>query len=160
MRKILIIRHATAEHEGYFLKDFDRNLDQTGIAEAKKLGKFIQTKKIKPGIVYCSSASRTLQTANIFLQESGLESIQLEPVPALYNSNYQTLLLQIQASPPEIDCICIVAHNPGVSQIATMLCQSEHFQLAPGSAVCLEFDTDKWQKVSGGSGKENWYFVP
>jgi phosphohistidine phosphatase len=160
MRKLILIRHATAEHERYPKKDIDRDLDETGVAEAIELGKYMRLQKDLPERVFCSSANRTHQTARIFLKEAGLEESILETLPKLYNAGYQTLLNQIEKAEEELECIAIVGHNPGISQLATALSGDLVYQLAPGSSVCLEFQCSSWPGISVGDGQEIWYFTP
>jgi phosphohistidine phosphatase len=159
MRKIILIRHATAEPERYPQKDFDRNLDSTGVAEAARLGKYLIAKNEKPDAFHYSSSNRTSQTAEILINESKLDSVLSVPEVNLYNAGYLRLIEQIQFFNTEHFNIAMVAHNPGISQIATALSQ-DSYQLSPGSAVCLNFAVGSWAEIKSGSGKENWYFIP
>jgi phosphohistidine phosphatase len=159
MRKIILIRHATAEPERYPQKDFDRNLEAIGMAEAVRLGKYLLAKNEKPDAIYYSSSNRTSQTAEILIKEAQLESILTFPEIVLYNSGYLQLFEQIKCVAPEYHNIVMVAHNPGISQIATALSQ-DSYQFSPGSAVCLNFAVDSWSDIRSGSGKEHWYFIP
>jgi len=160
MRKIILVRHATAEPERYPIKDFDRNLDETGINESQKLGRFIKSKKEAPFQIYSSSANRTSQTSKIIIHETSMEMSNLQLIPTLYNAGYQILLSLIQAAPNSCPLLVVVGHNPGISQIATVLSNQESYQLSPGSALCLEFNCSLWKDISGEAGKETWYFIP
>lgn len=159
MRKIILIRHATAEPERYPLKDFDRNLDNTGMAEAGRLGKYFLAKKEVPDAIHYSSSNRTSQTAEILIKEAKLEATLTVPEPDLYNAGYLRLIEQIKFFGDDQYNVVMIAHNPGISQIATALSQ-DSYQLSPGSAVCLNFAVGSWSEVRSGSGKENWYFIP
>ena len=159
MRKIILIRHATAEPEHYPQRDFDRNLDGTGMAEAARLGQFLLKKNEKPDAIHFSSSNRTSQTAEILIREAKLETITMVPEVNLYNALYQRLIEQIQYFDADQFSVMMIAHNPGISQIATALSQ-DSYQLSPGSAVCLNFAVDSWSEIRSGSGKENWYFIP
>jgi phosphohistidine phosphatase len=159
MRKIILIRHATAEAEQYPLRDFDRNLDKTGMTEATRLGQYLLAKNEKPDAIYFSSSNRTSQTAEILFNEAKLGSVPMVSEPGMYNAGYVRLIEQIGFFEPDDFCILMIAHNPGISQIATALSQSS-YQLSPGSAVCLNFAVDSWSEIRSGTGKENWYFIP
>ncbi|HOY96932.1 MAG TPA: histidine phosphatase family protein [Catalimonadaceae bacterium] len=159
MRKIILIRHATAEPERYPLKDFDRNLDGTGMAEAARLGKYLLAKKEVPDAIHYSSSNRTSQTAEILIREAKLDAVVTVPEMDLYNAGYLQLIEQIKYFGADQYSILMIAHNPGISQIATALSQ-DSYQLSPGSAVCLNFAFDSWSEIRSGSGKENWYFIP
>jgi len=159
MRKIILIRHATAEPELYPLKDFDRNLDGTGVAEAARLGKYLLAKNEKPDAIYFSPSNRTSQTAEIIIKEGKLSSVLCVSELSMYNAGYLRLTEQIKYFGSEKHCVFMIAHNPGISQISTALSQ-DSYQLSPGSAVCLNFAVDSWTEIKSGSGKENWYFIP
>jgi phosphohistidine phosphatase len=159
MRKIILTRHATAEPERYPQKDFDRNLEDIGMAEAVRLGKYLLAKNEKPDAIYYSSSNRTSQTAEILIKEAQLDSVLRVSERSLYNSGYLQLIEQIKFFDTEHHTIVMIAHNPGISQIATALSQ-DSYQLSPGSAVCLNFAVDSWSEIRSGSGKENWYFIP
>lgn len=159
MRKIILVRHATAESERYPMNDFDRNLDGTGMAEAARLGKYLLAKNEKPDAIHFSSSNRTTQTAEILINEGRLDSVLKVPELNLYNAGYLRLIEQIKFFDSEQYSILMIAHNPGISQIATALSQ-DSYQLSPGSAVCINFAVDSWSEIRSGSGKENWYFIP
>jgi phosphohistidine phosphatase len=93
------------------------------------------------------------------MKEGKLDLIQTVPELNLYNAGYLRLIEQIQHFGAEQHNIMMIAHNPGISQIATALSQ-DSYQLSPGSAVCLNFAVDSWSEIRSGSGKENWYFIP
>ena len=45
MKHLILIRHATAESENFLKKDFERDLEKSGVQEAINLGGFIKQKK-------------------------------------------------------------------------------------------------------------------
>jgi phosphohistidine phosphatase SixA len=53
-----------------------------------------------------------------------------------------------------------VAHNPGISQLATVLSSSSPYQFSTAAGLCLEFEAQTWKNILHGSGKEIWYFYP
>jgi len=159
MKNLILIRHASAESEQFPFNDFDRRLTETGISETRKLAEFLLSTKFQPDKVVCSAAKRTFETAGIitetlFIQQSAIE------IPALYNAGFQVLLQHIQSFGQEQNTIALVGHNPGISQIATVLSSNNPYQFSTASALCLEFKVESWSAVQSGMGKENWYYNP
>jgi phosphohistidine phosphatase len=160
MKKLILIRHATAEPEMILNQDFERKLEPFGIAEAKKLGGFMKTKKTLPEKVLSSSATRTRETSEYCLTEAGLDTTLLELFDELYNSGFQKILQKISAQEKEIEILGLVAHNPGISQVTTALAKTGNYQMPPAGAVCFSFDIKSWSEITAGTGKELWYFTP
>jgi phosphohistidine phosphatase len=155
MFKIMLIRHATAEPESPSSTDFDRNLDPMGVKEALSLGTFLKQKNEIPEIVFSSPAQRTMQTTRQFLSVLNLDfETTCKPDFNLYNSGYANLLSFLVKSESSSPTLALVAHNPGISQLATVLSEDAAYQLSPGSAVCLSFATDSLKNIKSGTGKQ------
>lgn len=159
MKHLWLIRHATAIQGDFSLADFDRTLESSGVQEAKKTGAFILKSGIVPEFIFCSSSKRTIETADL-IGSSINKIIQVKATPDLYNSSFQTIQKTIQGVDPKVLTLALVGHNPGISQLATALSVSGSFQMAPSSAVCLEFLVDDWKELKAGKGKELFYFYP
>ena len=159
MKTLVLIRHATAESEHFKKSDFDRQLEPLGLAEAEKLGKFIRSKKAEPALLLCSEAARTKATAEIASAQWAAPPA-MDTHMALYNANYKLLLQHIAGTEAQCACMALVGHNPGISQLASILSAGGGYQMAPASAVCLQFNILNWNEIKAGTGKEIWYFYP
>lgn len=160
MKQLIIIRHASAEPEVYPKRDFDRNLEPLGIAEAEKLGRFILSKSEKPEKILCSSAIRTMQTAEHLAQILNLEVDAIRTSVKMYNAIISVLKEQITQFDGAESCLALLAHNPGISQLASYLGSADHFQLPTAGAVCFSFNIENWAEIKPASGKLLWYFSP
>lgn len=159
MKHLWLIRHATAESGEFSKPDFERSLEETGIKEALKTGEFIANKKLIPELIISSSARRTLETANEINTAFPLP-ILIESNHKLYNAGFQTLIRSISEANSKIETLALVAHNPGISQLATTLATKGAFQMAPSAAVCFQFQINTWDEIGAGKGKEIFYFYP
>lgn len=157
MKKLLLIRHATAEPEVRFGADFERKLDPTGLIEAKNLGKFIQSKINSPFQICSSSAKRTTETTQYAFEWA--KEKEIEFCEQLYNASYQKIIQKIK-SVKKGDVLVVVGHNPGISQAATALSAENSYQMSPSSAVCLSFPIQSWDQIDFGKGVEEWYYYP
>lgn len=152
MKNLWLIRHATAENGGSLLDDFNRKLENIGRIEAANAGKFILKCGIIPGSIFSSSAFRTMETSEIIQKQLG-NGVLITPIKDLYNCGFQTILNKIKGAENDISQLALVGHNPGISQVASMLSEKDTFQMAPGSAICLAFQVKDWASVLPGMGK-------
>jgi phosphohistidine phosphatase len=158
MRKLILIRHASAEPERYPLKDFDRQLDTEGNTTAKSLGRFFRDKGLIPEMILHSAARRTTQTAELIANEWNMERHQIRSELPLYNASHQILLERLKNIQDEIQFLALVGHNPGISQIATLLSRQNLYQLHPGAGLCMELSLPNWAGLKTGTGLEKAYF--
>lgn len=160
MKQLTLVRHAAAEPEQFPAKDFDRALSDAGMEEVKKLGKFMNNQGLLPGCIACSSANRTQQTASLLKDNFGSAVLPFTASPLLYNAGFQTLLDFLRNFSNEVHDLMLVAHNPGISQLATVLSSEHPYQFSTASGLCLKFEVQDWKDLQNGSGKEIWYFNP
>lgn len=152
MRKILFIRHAHAENENFNVPDFERKLTQEGMESAEKLGQFLSEKGIQPELIHYSTARRTSQTADL-VRTIAAPQAEVSGSMLLYNASFDRLMKFLQSQTNEARIIALVAHNPGISQIASVLSSGENYQFAPSEAVLMEFPIQNWSELKPGSGR-------
>lgn len=156
MKHLWLIRHATAVSGDHLLPDFERKLEPVGKQEAIQTGKAIAKSGFFPSMVISSAAHRTMETARLVCEEFGYPG-EIQSVLTFYNANFQTLLNHIRNTDDFIDSLAVIGHNPGISQLASVLAENDSFQLAPSAAVCLSFVVDNWVSIGPGKGKKQIY---
>jgi phosphohistidine phosphatase len=130
---IILVRHAHAEWPNYVGRDFDRPLTPRGEQEARSSARAIALANTVPDLILASPARRTRQTAEILAQEFQLDSDSLRCVDALYNASASTLTAVLQRAASEAGVLALVAHNPGISDLARSLSrESTRAAFAPG----------------------------
>jgi len=156
MKKLLLIRHAKAEHETKS-PDFERPLTEKGIKDATMMSQRMVAESVKPQLIIASPALRTHTTANIFSEH--LLSHEVETDKKIYDASENTLLHIINTLPDERDFVAIVGHNPGISQILYYL--TGKMKDVPTCAVALiEFDETEWKALSMEMGELSYYSEP
>ena len=160
MTNPILVSHATAESENFLKKDFERDLEKSGVQEAINLGGFIKQKKLIPEQIVASSANRTLQTAYGLAGVIDFPEQKILQNPGLYNSGFQKIISEIQNTDISISTLAIVAHNPGISQACTAMAESGNYQMAPSAALCLRFNISDWKELKPCTGTEIWYYYP
>jgi phosphohistidine phosphatase len=120
MKHLLIQRHAKAANESVSGHDFDRPLNEQGIAAATLLGKTFAEQPMRPDLVICSDAARTRQTWAVMAAEVG-GSIPVSYRNELYLASAGDLLDAVNALPEEAECVMLIGHNPGLHHLARIL---------------------------------------
>jgi phosphohistidine phosphatase len=118
--QFIIVRHAHAEWPDFHGADFDRPLTGRGLADAHAAGRAIRAAGHRPALLLASPAYRTRQTAEILAEELQLPASSVRFVDALYNATASTLQDEVRRV-ADGALVLVVAHNPGVSNLARLL---------------------------------------
>ena len=131
MTKLVILRHAKAEKVAP--TDKDRPLAAKGQEQARAVKQWLDEKDIVLDYAVVSSATRTRETF------AGLRApCQVNYSDKAYNAPGYTLASLIAQCPDEATEIVVIAHNPGITELAND-CGWQGV-LSPGSAVLVEWD--------------------
>jgi len=117
-RQLILMRHATAG--GSRGRDHDRTLTLRGLDEARRVGVRLRSKGPFPERVLCSSATRCRETWQAVAAGLGATAVGapiVEFQDRLYGSTPSTLADAI-AEVTEERVLLVLAHNPGISQLA------------------------------------------
>jgi phosphohistidine phosphatase len=117
----ILVRHAHAQWPDYQGQDFSRPLTDRGIAQAHATGLALRTAGLAPRRILASAARRTEQTARILLAELQLPLSSLQLLDSLYNASAAALAAALQAALQQGPPVLLVAHNPGISELARLL---------------------------------------
>lgn len=120
-RPVILVRHAHADWPGYQGRDFDRPLTARGQKDAVEAARAISAAGHRPQLLLASSAVRTRQTAQIMADEFGLPHATIQLVDSLYNASAATLEEALHGVAECSGLVMLVAHNPGISELARRL---------------------------------------
>ena len=140
--------------------NFDRKITKNGLTQAKKLGEYLKTQKVKLDLILTSAAKRTLETtkqieANLTLDRDKVQKekkLYLAPADQVEN----LLIVQNDA----ISSVAVVAHNPGISDFAFEKCLEPGINMTPGTVCALQFDCAKWSEISSRKATLLFVFSP
>jgi phosphohistidine phosphatase len=120
-RRLILLRHAKSDWpEG---PDRDRPLAKRGRRDAPRIGRWLHDRGYQPDVVICSAAARTRQTWELVAPElDGSPAVRFEP--RAYAASALTLRYLIQELPGRYRAALLVAHNPGLSELAASLAAS------------------------------------
>lgn len=137
-RTVLLVRHAHAQSPGFTGTDFDRPLTPGGEQQAALAAAAMRAAGHVPALILASPARRTLQTAQIMARELAVPASAVQVVESLYNAPADTLAAELhRATARTTGLVAIVAHNPGISELAR--------ELAPGAT---SFAPAHWRLVN------------
>ena len=165
MRRLLFLRHARAEPMS--ADDFGRRLTDSGRADARRIGEWIAGSGLTLDRCLYSGAARARETFEIVsaAQRRPFESVQQN---ALYEATRFLILGLLRELPADARTTLIVAHNPGMADIANVLAgegaASERLRLGshfPTAALAvLAFDRLDWSDLSAGAGRLERFVTP
>ncbi|HPF77667.1 MAG TPA: histidine phosphatase family protein [Alphaproteobacteria bacterium] len=147
MPKLYLLRHAQAS-SSLHTDDKGRSLTPHGTEQAKAIAKHLRD----VDLALCSSAKRTQMTLNA-AQENGADIKKTDIMDKLYNAGAGDILSILQEQ--DKDNILIVAHNPGIHQLANLLAgkgtSSQLMQLqlayAPATLSVLDCPITNWRDI-------------
>ncbi len=149
-KRLYILRHAQALSAA----DTDRNraLSPKGVEDALALGNAMVRKDFVPDFVAVSPAVRTMQTFENIMQ--ALPDVPRVSPDDLYNGMAGDLVGCIQDIDEAHENILLIAHNPGVHELAVWLTHPDHGKYlvrlagyAPATLCVFDCACEKWADI-------------
>ena len=160
MKTLTVIRHALAENSQVGTQDKDRPLKDQGRRDVRQMVPRLGQKCPKPDLIKTSNATRAIQTANLVVEMLGLPEVIFQPIPALYTASCKELFEIVQATDVSIKHLCVIGHNPSVSDFVNSICETVAGNLPPCGAVCIEMALSSWSQIKPASGQLKWFGIP
>lgn len=153
---IYFLRHASAGKSYVNPKrDEKRPLDETGILQARYIGRLLSNMDIQLDQIISSPLKRAMQTASLAANELAFETgIQTDAAlrPESEYDQFQELLARYS----RFEAIMVVGHNPSLSEFLTKTISSStgaaHVNFKKGAVAKVE--------MSGRSGTLEWLITP
>jgi phosphohistidine phosphatase len=120
-RRLILLRHGQAVPENAQWEDFDRPLTARGREDAAAVARQLKSQDRVPDRILTSPALRTLTTATIVAELSGLNPQQVMAIDDLYLASPETVWLELTRCASEWRTILICGHNPSLSELAGRL---------------------------------------
>ncbi len=146
------MRHASAGWPQSAGRDFDRPLTPEGEREAVAMGRRLAGEGFAPDSLLCSPAERAHRTCELLAVEIGFPPTRIELIDRLYGASLQELLTVVRATHEDCSHLVIVAHNPGIGELAHRLGASLRSGMPACAVVRFELAVDAWGEVEFGCG--------
>jgi phosphohistidine phosphatase len=160
VKHLLLVRHAQAEPYSPVIKDEERELTATGVADASRMGKYFQTLQVVPQLIVSSPAYRTTSTAQLLAEQLNYETDKIKTEATLYESSMRNLMAVVNQLDEKNDYVMIVSHNPTITYLAEYLTREEIGTIPPCGSVNIRFEDITWQEISANTGKLAWFEYP
>jgi len=141
-RRITLLRHGHAEEHS---DDFTRELSPAGRAAASRAGEALKHAGWVPATIVSSAAPRALATAQLAARACGYTG-RIHAERGLYLASDTRYLATLREAPAHAASVLLVAHNPGLTQLARDLCGFEG-DLAPAEYASVELELDSWSDL-------------
>lgn len=158
MKTLLLLRHAKSDWGDPAREDFDRPLNVRGRKAARRMAEHIARRGLGPDLVWCSTAARARETW-------ALMAPALEPAIGaglrddLYLATAAELLAIARGAPDRAARLMLIAHNPGLHEIALSLARTSRDAgeldalragLPTAALAIVAFDADGWAGIADG----------
>ncbi len=121
MPEWFLMRHAKSDWHANARDDFSRPLNARGQRDARRMGAWLREEGLVPDRILASPARRARQTAEAVATAVGLPVDAIHYHDPLYLAGRAALLAALQQEAPACSRLLLVAHNPGLDELATWL---------------------------------------
>jgi len=108
------------------------------------MGERIRAAGIRPSLILSSTAIRAWETARIVAHELGYPAEFLQRDSNLYLADLNTLIDVIDEQETGFNNIMVVAHNPGLTDLANYLVPGLTNNVPTCGVVSVSLDSDTW----------------
>ena len=158
MKTLFLLRHAKSNWSEPGLADFDRPLNERGRRAAPLIARHLARGGLLPDLILCSAALRTRETLALMLPGLARDAV-VRIESGLYGADAGTLLRRLERVEAAVDCVLLIAHNPGLEDLAAGICgggpepmrrrMDEKFPTAALAAFAL--DAARWSSLREGA---------
>lgn len=157
---LILMRHGKASKDYDLFEDIDRPLNKRGKKDVKIIRKQLASCDIVPDMILCSTALRVTETyQEIYKAFPDSPAFSSE---ALYQASAETLFEIIRQIKEDVQNVMIIGHNPGLADLAEIICDAAHSddealrqmgKKFPTSAVAVLELTGKWSEIKDNSAR-------
>ena len=149
---LYLMRPGTVARHG-IKYDFKAPLSRRGVREVlHQVKQFRAVGGIRPDCIFCSTATRSRQTAELLLNLFVGTPILFRDT--LYLAPSFRILGVLKETDEIFRRLMVIGHHPGLEQMTAVLTTPEHRRpLAPGECVSIALNTVAWSALKQGDGR-------
>jgi phosphohistidine phosphatase len=156
-KTLSLLRHLKSSWHEAGLADFDRPLAPRGRKAGKAMARHLREAGAAPELVLCSPAVRTRETLDAVQAALGEPEARFDD--RLYGASEELLLDVLHGVDPDVGSVLVIAHNPGLEDLATALSGVVQEKFPTGALATLTFGGD-WAELAPGSCELAAFVVP
>jgi len=157
MKTLLVLRHAKSSWESPD-EDHERPLLKRGKRAAKRVGKELRKRELRPSLILCSTAKRARSTAKR-AAKAGRFTGQTVETRELYMTGVDRQLPLLAAVDDQHECIMVVGHNPDSEALVSAL-TGKQVPLPTATLACLDLPIDSWSAIAESQGSLRFVVTP
>jgi phosphohistidine phosphatase len=163
---LFLLRHAKSSWSDGRLDDHDRPLSSRGEDAVERMRRHLAAAGVAPELVLCSSARRTVMTLEgVAAAFPKTTTVLVEP--GLYAASSRRLLSRLHDVDEGIQSVMVIAHNPGLEQLVSVLAASGDPELRrraaakfPTGALAELTFAEPWAELDTGGARLASFVVP
>jgi phosphohistidine phosphatase len=124
------------------------------------MGQLLKERGIIPQLIVSSDAFRAKTTARLVATELGYPENDIVLRHSLYLSSPQTMLDVLAETGAGKDHVMLVAHNPGMTDLANRLSDARIDNLPTCGVFMVEADIDDWTKLQHKPARFSGFLCP
>ncbi|MCC5921030.1 MAG: histidine phosphatase family protein [Cyclobacteriaceae bacterium] len=160
MKRLILMRHAEAEEGGRSVTDKNRSLSQKGFGDAAYAGQYIRSLGFENLHIFTSSATRTVQTAQLIAEQLKLDQSSIKVSDELYNPSVRSLFDFITMISESVESAVIISHNPSLIYLVEYLVNDTVGSFYPADLKFLSLELNQWSALSKGGASIEYTFSP
>lgn len=154
MKRLILVRHATAVDAGPQGSDFHRGLKRKGRREALLMAERVGPIVGIPDNVISSPADRALETAQAFIAQLGIPESRLQTREEFYGGLLPEDFLQVvRRLDDDHDTVMVFGHDPSFTEFAAFIIRGFKHSIPKAGVLVIEFDRPKWRSIRAGDGR-------
>ena len=148
MKYLYLMRHAKSFWMDDSLSDLERPLNKRGKKAAPKMAKVLSEFDHPPELILTSHAVRAATTAGYIKGSDAFAETPCVEEEPLYSAGSETIFDVIRTQDDRYRSLLVIGHNPGMENLASMLCTDHDDITMPTAAlILLHFPVDRWRDV-------------
>jgi len=152
MKTLILIRHAKSSWNMPGMGDFERCLNARGKSDAPLMGQRLSMRlaanQQKLDALLCSSAQRAQETAHFLAPELDFAMTSIDWRKDLYLASPKTMMAVIKTLPDTVNTVALVAHNPGITELAEHMTGGYFGDVPTCSIITLTLPVDHWSDAA------------
>jgi len=161
VKRLILLRHAKSSWSEDGLADFERPLSGRGERDAPRMGARLRKHGIHPDLVLSSPALRARTTATLVARALDYSDNDVRLDPTLYLAAPREILAAIARQTDAVDCLLVVGHNPGLTELTNLLLPELALDNLPtAGTVVLDCAAESWIELQNAQRRLVHYDYP
>jgi phosphohistidine phosphatase len=161
MKKIILVRHATAVAKGTDVADFKRKLRKRGLKEARDMVEWFADTHRDPDFLLSSPAVRAYETARVFARGLGYKVKKIATDEGLYGTPNSAEFLEIlKQLDDKNDSVMVFGHDPAFTDFARYMIKGFNDALPKCAVLGFTVNRRVWRTMKSGDGRLEYFESP